>query len=195
MVECPACSAPNPPEARFCWKCGAGLGTRVTAEERRTVAALFADLVGSTSLGERLDPEVMRGLVAQFFAIVSHEVTARGGTVERFSGDAVLGIFGLAISHEDDAERAVRAAVAVRDGLSTLRLDARSRHEVELDARFGIETGEVVAMRLAAPRWPLVTRSTWRPASNSPRLLVRSWSGLLPMRQRRAPSISSRSAR
>ena len=144
MVSCPACSASNPPEARFCANCGTALGTRVTAEERRNVTGLFADLVGSTGLGERLDPEVMRGLVARFFEIVSHEVTARGGTVERFSGDAVLGVFGLVAAHEDDAERAVRAAVAVRDGLSTLREDARSRHEVELDARFGIETGEVV---------------------------------------------------
>ncbi|MDQ2934520.1 MAG: tetratricopeptide repeat protein [Chloroflexota bacterium] len=120
------------------------LVTRVGVEERRTVTALFADLVGSTSLGERTDPEVMRALVGRFFELASAEIRSRGGSVERFSGDAVLGIFGLATAHEDDPERAVRAALAIRDGLDLLRTDASARHEIALDARFGIEAGEVV---------------------------------------------------
>jgi class 3 adenylate cyclase/tetratricopeptide (TPR) repeat protein len=120
------------------------LVTRVGVEERRIVTALFADLVGSTSLGERTDPEVMRGLIGRFFELASAEIRSRGGTVERFSGDAVLGIFGLATAHEDDPERAVRAALAIRDGLDLLRTDASARHEMALDARFGVEAGEVV---------------------------------------------------
>ncbi len=120
------------------------LVTRVGVEERRTVTALFADLVGSTSLGERTDPEVMRALVGRFFELAFAEIRSRGGTVERFSGDAVLGIFGLTTAHEDDPERAVRAALAIRDRLDLLRTDASVRHEIALDARFGIEAGEVV---------------------------------------------------
>ncbi len=108
------------------------------------MTALFADLVGSTSVGERTDPEVMRGVVGRFFELASAEIRSRGGSVERFSGDAVLGIFGLSTAHEDDPERAVRAALAIRDRLDLLRTDASARHEIALDARFGIEAGEVV---------------------------------------------------
>jgi class 3 adenylate cyclase/tetratricopeptide (TPR) repeat protein len=113
-------------------------------EERRNVTALFADLVGSTSLGERLDPEVMRGLVGRFFEMAARQIQLHGGTVEKFSGDAVLGVFGLKEAHEDDPERAVRAAVAIQKGTETLAEDATSRHRVAFAVRFGVEAGEVV---------------------------------------------------
>jgi len=144
VTTCTTCAAENAPDARFCSQCGTAIGTRVSVEERRVVTVLFADLVGSTSLGERTDPEVMRGVIGTFFELCAQTVRRHGGTVEQFSGDAVLGIFGMRVAHEDDAERAVRAAVAIRAGLEGLADDARTRHGLVLDARFGIESGEVV---------------------------------------------------
>jgi predicted ATPase/class 3 adenylate cyclase len=144
VATCTTCGAENAAEARFCSQCGAAIGTRVAVEERRVVSVLFADLVGSTSLGERTDPEIMRGVIAAFFELCAGTIRRHGGTVEQFSGDAVLGIFGMRVAHEDDAERAVRAAVAIRDGMAVLADDARTRHGLTLDARFGIESGEVV---------------------------------------------------
>ena len=144
MTACPNCHAEVAADARFCPSCGTALTTRVGVEERRNVTALFADLVGSTSLGERLDPEVMRGLVGRFFEMAAREIHLHGGTVEKFSGDAVLGVFGLKEAHEDDPERAVRAAVAIQKGTETLAEEASSRHRVAFGVRFGVEAGEVV---------------------------------------------------
>ena len=95
-------------------------------------------------MGERLDPEVVRGLVGEFFELATREIEARGGTVEKFSGDAVMAVFGLPQAHEDDPERAVRAALAIRDGLAAIADDAQARHGINVQARIGIESGEVV---------------------------------------------------
>ncbi len=105
MIDCARCATPNTPEARFCNNCGASLVARVETHERRFVTALFADLARSTSLGEQLDPEVVRGMVGRFFELAAREVEARGGSVEKFSGDAVMAVFGLVVAHEDDPER------------------------------------------------------------------------------------------
>src|SRR2546423_6591628 len=103
--------------------------------ERKLATVLFADLVESTALVQGNDPEVVRRRVTQFFDRVAHCVTTHGGIVEKFAGDAVMAAFGIPQAHEDDAERAVRAGLAIPD---TVR-------ELELDARIGIETSEVVA--------------------------------------------------
>ena len=121
------------------------MATRVPAAERRVVTALFADLAGSTRLGEQLDPEVLRDVVSQFFEIAGHEIRGHGGSVEQFSGDAAVGVFGMTASHEDDAERAVRAAFAIVRGLDPLQAAVRERHRVTVDVHIGIETGEVVS--------------------------------------------------
>lgn len=144
VIDCPSCGAANPQGSRFCNSCGATLFSRVGVQERRVVTALFADLARSTAMGERLDPELVRGLVGQFFELATREIERRGGTVEKFSGDAVMAVFGLRQAHEDDPERAVRAALAIRDGLAKLSHDAEERHGVALRARIGIEAGEVV---------------------------------------------------
>ncbi|HYI22970.1 MAG TPA: AAA family ATPase, partial [Candidatus Limnocylindrales bacterium] len=144
MIDCPRCSTPNAEGSRFCNNCGASLVTRVGVHERRIVTALFADLARSTSMGERLDPEVVRGVVGDFFELARVEIERRGGTVEKFSGDAVMAVFGLPQAHEDDPERAVRAALAIRDGLATLAGAALERHGITVQARIGIESGEVV---------------------------------------------------
>lgn len=145
LARCPSCGVEVGPGARFCPGCGHSLVSRVEVQERRRVTALFADLVASTSMGERLDPEVVRGYVARFFECSTAEVRLRGGSVEKFSGDATLALFGLTQAHEDDPERAVRTALAIREGLSEIAPDARERHGLELQARIGIESGEVVA--------------------------------------------------
>ena len=121
------------------------MATRVQAAERRVVTALFADLAGSTRLGEQLDPEVLRDVVSQFFEIAGREIRGHGGSVEQFSGDAAVGVFGMTASHEDDAERAVRAAFAILRALEPLEAAVRDRHRVTVDAHIGIETGEVVS--------------------------------------------------
>jgi class 3 adenylate cyclase/tetratricopeptide (TPR) repeat protein len=102
--------------------------------ERKLATVLFVDLVGSTALVTAADPEVVRRRVTQFFDQVSHCVTTHGGIVEKFAGDAVLAAFGVAQAHEDDAERAVRAGLAILEAVEKL----------ELEARIGIESGEVL---------------------------------------------------
>jgi class 3 adenylate cyclase/tetratricopeptide (TPR) repeat protein len=144
MTPCPTCGRPNAEDARFCSNCGQALVTRAVAEERRHVAALFADLVASTSMSDRLDPEVVRGFVSRFFERATDEIRRHGGSVEKFSGDAVLALFGLQTAHEDDPERAVRAAFAVRDALADVAPEAAQRHGMTLQVRIGIEAGEVV---------------------------------------------------
>jgi class 3 adenylate cyclase/tetratricopeptide (TPR) repeat protein len=145
LAHCPSCGSEVGLGARFCADCGHSLVSRVEVQERRQVTALFADLVASTSMSELLDPEVVRGYVGQFFERASGEVRLRGGSVEKFSGDAALALFGLTQAHEDDPERAVRAALAIREGLAEVAPDAKERHGLELQVRIGIESGEVVA--------------------------------------------------
>jgi len=109
------------------------------------VTALFADLAGSTRLGEQLDPEVLRDVVSQFFEIAGHEIHRHGGSVEQFSGDAAVGVFGMTASHEDDAERAIRTALAIVRAVEPLQVAVRDRHHVTVDVHIGIESGEVVS--------------------------------------------------
>src|SRR3989475_9129264 len=103
--------------------------------ERKLATVLFVDLVDSTALVTRADPEVVRRRVQTFFDRVSHCVTTHGGIVEKFAGDGVMAAFGIPQAHEDDAERAVRAGLAILDAVE----------ELELQARVGVESGEVVA--------------------------------------------------
>jgi class 3 adenylate cyclase/tetratricopeptide (TPR) repeat protein len=145
QAHCPNCAQPVPEGARFCPACGTSVGPRVDAAERRVVTAIFADLAGSTRLGEQLDPEVLRDVVTQFFEVVGREIRHHGGAVEQFSGDAAVGVFGLTSSHEDDAERAVRTAFAIVKALEPLRAAAREQHKVNVDVHVGIETGEAVS--------------------------------------------------
>src|SRR6266704_6742166 len=114
----------------------------VSTEERRIVTVLFADMAGSTALGERLDPEEMRGLLARYYAIARQTVQEHGGTVEKFIGDAVMAVFGLPTAHGDDPDRAVAAALTIRDRIQE---DLLLRDRVAI--RFGVSTGEVVASR------------------------------------------------
>jgi class 3 adenylate cyclase/tetratricopeptide (TPR) repeat protein len=113
--------------------------------ERRTVTVLFADLVGSTALGERLDAEVFDSILEEYAAIARDAIARHGGTVEKFAGDGVLAVFGVPTVHEDDALRAGRAAVAFRDGVAALAARIARDLPVELEMRMALHTGEVVA--------------------------------------------------
>jgi class 3 adenylate cyclase/tetratricopeptide (TPR) repeat protein len=139
-MRCPVCGTENPLDAHFCVRCGAPLAA-TPSTERRVVTVLFADLVESTPLAMRLDPEPMRALIADYFAAMRDEVERHGGIVEKFIGDAVMAVFGLPAAHEDDPMRSVRAAIAMRQ-----RLDGVNRARGgDLRLRIGVTTGEVVA--------------------------------------------------
>jgi class 3 adenylate cyclase/tetratricopeptide (TPR) repeat protein len=129
MLACPRCGSENPEGFRFCGSCGAALVAETPSERaRKTVTVLFADVVGSTALGEQRDPEALRSLMARYFEEARGILERHGGTVEKFIGDAVMAVFGIPVLHEDDALRAVRAASELR------------RSEL----RIGVNTGEVV---------------------------------------------------
>ena len=115
------------------------------ADERKPVTVLFADLVGSTELATRHDPESLRTLLSAFFDEMRQQIEAYGGTVEKYAGDAVMAVFGVPHVHEDDAERAVRAAVAMRDALAELNPMFEQEYGVRLTLRIGVATGEAVA--------------------------------------------------
>jgi len=118
---------------------------RGVSEERRVVTVMFADLVESTALAETLDPEDLRAILSRFYNLVAAEVRRFGGTVEKYLGDAALAIFGLPEVHEDDAERAVRAALAARDALAELNARLAAEGRSRLTMRIAVNTGEVVA--------------------------------------------------
>jgi class 3 adenylate cyclase len=132
---CPNCGQENPEGFRICGMCGAPLvEAEKPREQRKTVTVLFCDVTGSTSLGESTDPEALRALLARYFERMKGIVESHGGTVEKFIGDAIMAVFGVPQLHEDDALRACRAAVEMRDALP----------ELGLQARIGLNTGEVV---------------------------------------------------
>jgi class 3 adenylate cyclase/tetratricopeptide (TPR) repeat protein len=136
VQACPQCGEENPERARFCLSCGAPLtAPEPTREERKRVSVLFADLVGFTSRAEQLDPEEVRALQSPYWARVKSEIERFGGTVEKFIGDAVMALFGAPIAHEDDPERAVRAALSIRDAIGS---------DEQLHVRVAVTTGEAL---------------------------------------------------
>jgi class 3 adenylate cyclase len=144
MSVCPACGHRNQPGAKFCSECGIALGKAQppTYEERKVVTVLFADLVGFTSRAEQMDPEDVRALLSPYYARLRAELERFGGTVEKFIGDAVMALFGAPVAHEDDPERAVLAALAIRDWV---------REEEPIQVRLAVNTGEALIMLGARP--------------------------------------------
>lgn len=116
-------------------------------EVRKTVTVIFCDVVGSTALGERLDPESLRRLMARYFQRMSAAIERHGGTVEKFVGDAIMAVFGVPVAHEDDGLRAVRAAADMRSELERVNSELRRTWDVSLAMRVGVNSGEVVAGR------------------------------------------------
>src|SRR3954449_7285083 len=134
MVRCAACGYRAEPGFRFCPECGTPAEAADVREQRKVVTVLFCDITGSTQLGEQTDPEALRALLARYFERMKAIVESHGGTVEKFIGDAVMAVFGVPLAHEDDALRACRAAVEMRDALP----------ELGIRGRIGANTGEVV---------------------------------------------------
>ena len=139
-MSCAVCGESLPDDARFCPNCGAVVATPLGTEERKMVTVLFADLVDSTGLAERLDPERAREVLGQFFDAATEELLALRGRPEKFIGDAVMAVFGLPTVREADALRAVRAGLAIRDRLRRVG-DSLGLNE-PLEVRVGIESGE-----------------------------------------------------
>jgi class 3 adenylate cyclase/tetratricopeptide (TPR) repeat protein len=149
MVKCPSCGEENPPKFRLCGYCGTPLVAASAAlpvhEVRKTVTIVFCDLKGSTALGERIDAEALHEVKERYFNAMAAEITRHGGKIEKYIGDAIMAVFGLPRAHEDDALRAVRAAVGMQTALGKVNEGLISRYGVALGNRTGINTGEVVA--------------------------------------------------
>jgi class 3 adenylate cyclase/tetratricopeptide (TPR) repeat protein len=154
---CSACGTALAEDARFCAACGAPVAGASPAgppattapespvESRKVVTVVFCDLVGSTALAERLDPEVLRAVLARYWDTMRGAIERHGGLVEKFIGDAVVAVFGLPVVHEDDALRAVRAAEDMRSELDGLNAELDERWGVSIAIHVGVNTGEVVA--------------------------------------------------
>jgi class 3 adenylate cyclase len=136
MWVCASCGQENPDGFKFCGNCGAPLAAPTPAREvRKVVTIVFCDLTGSTALGDRTDPETLRATMRGYYDEMRTILERHGGTVEKFVGDAVMAVFGVPVSREDDALRAIRAAWEMRTAVGDLGLHAR----------IGVNTGEVVA--------------------------------------------------
>jgi len=146
MRGCGACGEDNPARARFCLACGQPLDAEpdVVPELRRSISIIFADLVGSTTLGESLDAEALRYVTGRYFETMRAAVEGHEGTVEKFIGDAVVALFGVPRVREDDALRAVRAAADMRASLRILNAELERDLGVTLEIRIGVNTGEVI---------------------------------------------------
>jgi class 3 adenylate cyclase/predicted ATPase len=183
LVVCPHCGTVNLPIAKFCIECGTSLRDQIATsaapvpalaasspatpdsssasvallpppEERRIVTVMFADITGSTPLADRLDPEDMRAILSGYFNLMTEQIRKHDGTVEKYIGDAVMAVFGLPVAHEDDPDRAIRAALDMQSALARfneqrLALDPAA---TRLQMRIGINTGEVVAPSATAPQ-------------------------------------------
>jgi class 3 adenylate cyclase len=125
----------------------------IAGERRKIVTVVFADVVGSTALGERVDPETLRWAMQRWFGRMAEAIERHGGTVENYIGDAVMAVFGIPVAHEDDALRAVRAAADMREEVAVLRGELRRERGVELAVRIGVNTGEAVTGVAAAGRF------------------------------------------
>ncbi len=147
MLACPSCAQENLDIAHFCLSCGKRLGAAEPEhEERRVVTVIFVDLVGFTSQAERLDPEDVRAILTPYYERVRAEIESFGGVVEKFIGDAVMGVFGVPTTFGDDPERAVRAALAIRDAVHDLNLEAP-----DLAIRVAVNTGDALVHLGARP--------------------------------------------
>lgn len=149
---CPSCASEVPAQARFCSSCGYAI-TATQAEERRITTVLFADLVGFTALAERRDPEAVKRLIDSCFQLLVEDITAFGGRVDKILGDGILALFGAPVAHEDDAERAVRAALRMQATLTHFVGTSGLSGSSGIRMRVGINTGEVLVGTLAGTEY------------------------------------------
>ena len=154
--HCPECGAENPVGAKFCMECGTALSPTSPAppapaaaeappEERRQATVLFADLSGYTAAAERMDPEAVKALVDRTLRVLGDQIERFGGSIDKFIGDNVMGVFGAPVAHEDDPERAVRAGIAMQAAMEDANRESREKYGVGFSLRVGINSGEVMA--------------------------------------------------
>lgn len=148
VLACPACGAANAVGARYCNQCSQPLAESAPAAERKQVTVLFADLSGFTAIAERLDPEDTRQIVARVFEFGAAIVARYQGRIEKFVGDAIMAIFGVPAAHEDDPQRAVRAALELHDAVARLSPEVEARCGVAIALHSGVNTGIVVTGEL-----------------------------------------------
>jgi class 3 adenylate cyclase len=151
MAVCPNCGEENPKRARLCMMCGTALAQALPeqAEERKVVSVLFVDLVGFTARSHDADPEDVRAALQPYYQRLKIEIEAFGGRVEKFIGDAVMAVFGAPVTHEDDAERAVRAALRITEAIEELN---ESNPNLDLSIRAAVNTGEGLVTLGARPQ-------------------------------------------
>jgi class 3 adenylate cyclase len=155
---CAHCGTEIYGQIRFCPACGAAIAPQRPAnQERKLVTVLFADVVGSTLLAQRLDPEQLKDVMDMYFHSMRQVVEAQGGTVEKFIGDAVTAVFGVPTAHEDDPTRALRAALRMRVRLKEVNVALEDLYQVTLAIRVGVNSGEVVAVTSPGPAEGMVT--------------------------------------
>src|SRR5260370_6795003 len=145
MLACSSCSFENPEGFKFCGHCGAPLTPAATsAEVRKRISVVFCDLVGSTPLGERLDPEFFRRVMTRYYDTMRTVLERHDGSVGKFEGDAIMAMFGVPKLHEDDALRAVRAAAEMSNTMAALNQELEREWGVQLACRIGVNTGYVL---------------------------------------------------
>src|SRR3954451_4640428 len=152
MARCPNCGEENAERARFCMICATPLvpgSAEPAGEERRVVSVLFADLVGFTARSDHADPEDVRGTLLPFHRIAKEEIERHGGTLDKFIGDAAMGVFGVPAVHEDDPQRAVRTALAIQRRVEEFGAANPAR---EFHVRVAVETGEAVVTLASGPQ-------------------------------------------
>ena len=160
MQVCPSCGESSPDRFSECPFCGHALAGRSAArEERKVLTVVFCDLKDSTVLGERLDPESMSEVLDLYFTATTRVLKRHGGAIQKFIGDAVVAAFGLPVIHEDDALRAVRAAVEMGEALGRLNRQLEHGYGIKLETRMGVHTGEVV-IRMAVDDQQVLTGDT-----------------------------------
>ncbi len=141
MLICPSCGAENPAAAKFCMECACALAAPAAIpEERKSVTTLFCDLVAFTAMSEAADPEDVDAVLRRYHAAARKVIESHGGTVEKFIGDALVGVFGVPAVHEDDPERAVRAGLRIVEALEGMTRPDGS----PLQVRVGVNTGEAL---------------------------------------------------
>ncbi|MEA2459879.1 MAG: hypothetical protein QOH90_56, partial [Actinomycetota bacterium] len=148
-MRCGSCGQENPEIAKFCLACGSALGAPTAKrQERRVISVIFVDLVGFTGRAEKIDPEDVEAILAPYHTGVRQEIESYGGVVEKFIGDAVVGVFGAPTAYGDDPERAVRAALGIRDNVGKLEVDGSP---LGLRFRVAVNTGEALVNLDARP--------------------------------------------
>ena len=153
---CPSCGTATPPGARFCMECGAALQpaparspeTGTVSGEKKHITVLFADVAGSMDLQEQLDAEVWAQIMGRFVAILAEGVRKYGGTVDKFTGDGIMALFGAPVAQEDHARRACHAAWHLTKAIGQYSEELRRDQGVELQVRLGLNSGEVVVGRV-----------------------------------------------